>query len=355
MKTYQEHQKGTKTMSKINDNSNFYYDEISPMLPSEILDFHAHTWSGEDWKFKTWETQKDGGAYMVCEEYYPPEKLLADAEQCFPDKQYKAVVFGYPTPAVDLEKDTRFVANAAKKHKNLYPLIMAGKDFGVPQEKLKEQLRNGGFFGYKVFLNWMGDDYGNVSIEDMLSDNEMALADELKLIVLLHVPRAGRLADPEIQRGVQWLSKEYPNAQIVLAHCGRCYLPAEMKKAINSVKDLSNVYMDTSMVMDPLTLQIAMEAISPERLLYGSDFPVAAMKGRRVRVMDHWVDVVLDKYPDSAYRVKSNQIRATFMAIEIAIAIRDAAEQVGISDKQRDGIFYDNGMQLLKGCYEKED
>ena len=187
----------------------------------------------------------------------------------------------------------------------------------------------------------------NISIEDMLSDNEMALANDLGLIVMLHVPRAGRLADPEIQRGVQWLSKDYPNAKIVLAHCGRCYLPSEMKNAINSIKHLSNVYMDTSMVMDPLAIQIAMDTIGSERLLYATDFPVAAMKGRRVRVMDHWVDVVLEEYPDSAYRAKSNQIRATFMAVEIAIAIRDAAERVGISDKQRDGIFYDNGMKLL--------
>ena len=325
----------------------FYYNEVSPMLPDKILDFHTHTWSCEDWKFKPWETKKDGGKYMVATEDYPPETLLADGHRCFPDKQFNAVVFGYPTPAVDLEKDTRFVADAARKYKNLYPLLMAGKAFEVPREQLKEQLKDGGFLGYKVHLNWLGDDYGNISIEDMLSDNEMALANELGLIVLLHVPRAGRLADPEIQHGVQWLSKDYPNAKIVLAHCGRCYLPSEMKMAIQSIKDLSNVCMDTSMVMDPMTLQIAMEAIGPERLLYATDFPVAAMKGRRVRVMDHWVDVVLDEYPDSAYRAKSNQIRATYMAVEIAVAIRDAAERVGISDKQRDGIFYDNGMKLL--------
>ena len=346
-KNNQQHQKEIETMPDKDIHSKFYYDKVSPILPDTILDFHAHTWSCDDWKFKPWETQESGGSYMVATEDYPPEKLLADGQKCFPDKQFKAVVFGYPTPAVDLEKDTRFVANAAKKHKNLYPLIMAGKDFKVPREQLKEQLRNGGFLGYKVFLNWLGDDYGNVSIEDMLSDNEMALANELGLIVMLHVPRTGRLADPEIQRGVQWLAKDYPNAKIVLAHCGRCYLPTEMKKAINSITSLPNVYMDTSMVMDPLTLQIAMESIGPEHLLYATDFPVAAMKGRRVRVMDHWVDVVLDEYPDSAYRVKSNNIRATFMAVEIAIAIGDAAERVGISNKQRDGIFYDNGMKLL--------
>jgi hypothetical protein len=63
--------------------------------------------------------------------------------------------------------------------------------------------------------------------------------------------------------------------------------------------------------------------------------------------MDHWVDVVLDEYPESAYRAQSGSIRATYMAVEIAVAIRDAAERVGISDLQRAGIFHDNGMKLL--------
>ena len=119
-------------------NARFYYDEVSPMLPAKILDFHTHTWSSANWKFKPWETQEDGGKYMVTEEEYPPERLVGDGQRCFPDKEYSAVVFGYPTPAVDLEKDTQFVADAAKKYKNLYPLIMAGKDFKVSQEQLRD-------------------------------------------------------------------------------------------------------------------------------------------------------------------------------------------------------------------------
>jgi len=37
----------------------------------------------------------------------------------------------------------------------------------------------------------------------MLGPEEMELADELRLVVLLHVPRAGRLADPVVQAGVR--------------------------------------------------------------------------------------------------------------------------------------------------------
>lgn len=46
------------------------------------------------------------------------------------------------------------------------------------------------------------------------------------------------------------------------------------------------------------------------RLLFATDFPMAAMRARRVWVMDHWVDVVLPGYPASAYRVSGDTFRA---------------------------------------------
>jgi len=175
----------------------------------------------------------------------------------------------------------------------------------------------------------------------------MRLANDLGLVVLLHVPRSGRLADPEVQQGVREYAKSYPNARIVLAHCGRCYHPDEMKLAVDTIQDLDNVYLDTSMVMDPTVLQIIFEKIDSSRVLYGTDFPVAAMRGRRVYVMDHWVDVVLNEYPPSGFRVLSSGIRATFMAYEIVLAIKRAAEMVGLSSKQLHSIFYENGMAVL--------
>ena len=284
---------------------------------------------------------------MVTTEKYLPGALLADGDRCFPDREYSAVCFGYPTPVTEHRKDPAFMAEAGR-HARLYPLRLAGRTFGLSSSEYSETLIEGNFFGFKILLDWLGDDYGDVTIEDMAGPEEMIPAHDMKLPVMLHVPRSGRLADPVVQEGVRRLSKEYPDASIVLAHCGRCYLPSEMSRAAGSVEDLPNVYMDTSMVMDAVTIQIAMEHLGPGRLLFGTDFPVAAMRGRRVRVMDHWVDVVLDEYPDSAFRVKSSGIRASFMAWEIVIAIRDAAARAGISARELHGVFYDNGMRLLK-------
>jgi len=326
----------------------YYRAEIAPVLPPRVLDFHTHTWSAGNWKEKPWQTDKSGGRYMVTDELYPPEQLLEDGRTCFPDRDYEAVCFGYPTPAVDWEKDTAYVAAAAREHRELWPLVLAGPDLGIPRERYERALDEGGFHGFKVFLNWYGDAYGDKRVEDMLGPAELALANERRLVVMLHVPRSGRLADPEIKAGIQWLAAECPQAAIVLAHCGRCYLPSEMKAAIGCLHDLPNVWMDTSMVMDPVVLQIALNEIGPGRLLFGTDFPVAAMCGRRVRVMDHWVDVVRTGYPPSAFRVAGDDIHAGPMVWEIVLAIRWAAELTGISDDERAGIFYDNGMALLR-------
>jgi hypothetical protein len=219
----------------------------------------------------------------------------------------------------------------------------------VPRELLRERVERHAFMGFKVFLDWQGDDYGDRTVEQMLSANEMEVAQELELVVLLHVPRSGRLADPVVQRGVRWLATSWPRARIVLAHCGRCYIPWEMEKAVHAIRDLPNVWLDTSMVMEEGVLATLFSGIDSSRVLYATDFPVAAMSGRRVRVMDHWVDVVQGDVPESAYRVKAKGIRTTMMAREIALAVRDGARRAGIGDDRLRAVFYENGMRVLGG------
>ena len=324
----------------------FYRAEIAPFLPPEVLDFHTHTWERDHWIEVPWRTDAAGGKYMVTEEHYSADDLTRDLRRVFPDRTCKAVCFGHPTPVSDFRK-TNAAAAAAGARPGLFPLIVAGRGL-MPVGELERQVCEQGFFGYKVRIPKTGDDYGQTTVQEMLGPEEMALADELRLVVLLHVPRADRLADPVVQQGVREVAKSAPNARIVLAHCGRCYLPDQMRAAIGSIADLENVFMDCSMVMVPQVLQMAFEHLGPGRVLFATDLPVAAMRGRRVYVMDHWVDVVLEGYPPSAYRVPSDDIHATFMVWEIALALRRAGEMCGLSDEQMHGVFHDNGMALLE-------
>jgi hypothetical protein len=330
----------------------FYERTVKPLIPPEILDFHAHTWIREQFRMVPWKERALGGRYMVTEEDYSVEALLADGRRMFPGKGYKAVVFGNPTPAVDVVKTNDYIAGAGK-NPDLFPLMIAGRGL-EKRERVEQRILEERIYGFKVFLSWFGDDYGSVKVRDMIGPAEMALAEEYRLVVLLHVPGGERLADPEVQDGVRALAGEYPNARIVLAHCGRCYHPDQMKRAIGSVADLANVYLDSSMVMDPLVIQIALESIGSKRLLFGTDLPVAGMRGRRVYAMDHWVDLVLPGPAESAYRVQSADIRATFMVYEIILAIVRAARQIGLAGSDLSAIFHDNGMELLERARNRE-
>lgn len=325
----------------------FFKKEIAPLLPNNVIDFHVHIWKTDLWKENPWEEKEDGANYMVTSQEYPQEQLDKDTEMIFPGITYHSVIFGNPTPAAKIEETNDYIAKAGKAER-CFPLMLAGKGLSNA-EAIEERVRRDRFLGYKVFLNWFGDDYGSVRVEDMLSETEMKIADKYRLVVLLHVPRSDRLADPEISRGVRELAKSYPNAQIVLAHCGRCYLPDQMKKAAPVIADLPNVNLDSSMVMDPTALEILLEHVDSSRIVYASDFPVPVMRGRRVYVMDHWVDLVLMGYEESSYRVQSDNMRASFMVYEIILALRRAAERVKLSEEAFKAMFYKNAMRILEG------
>ncbi len=323
-----------------------YSDRIAPLMPPIVLDFHTHIWKRDHWRVLPWATDAAGGGYMVMEPEYGVDRLLADCRRLFPDRTCQAVAFGQPLPSADVRRSNAYVSMAGA-YSGVFPLLIAGRGLAAPEE-LERAICEEGFFGYKVFLNWHGDDYGDVTVEEQISPTEMAIADKHRLIVLLHVPRAGRLVDPVVQRGVRNLAQTYPNAGLVLAHCGRCYHPDEMRLAVKSLRDLENVYLDTAMVMEPAVLQIILGEISSSRILYATDLPVAMMRGRRVYAGDHWVDLVTGGYPPSAYRVAGDNFRATYMVYEIVLAILRAAEMTGLTREETTRIFYDNGMALLR-------
>jgi hypothetical protein len=282
---------------------------------------------------------------MIVETDYGFESLIEDGERFFPTRKFAAVCFGYPAPSGDWEACNAYVAHGGG-HPGMFPLSVQGKE-GVPKDALRQHIQAGAFFGYKVATPWQGDDYGSVTVDDMVGETAMGLANELKLVVLLHLPRSGRLADPLNIASLQRLAKSYPQAQIVLAHCGRSYCPGIMQKGIGALQGLENLYFDVSMVQDPVVLQILLEHVSSSRVLFATDLPVAAMRGRRVCVNDHWVDVVREPSQGSAYRLSAETLNATFMVYEIARAVRDAAQLSGLSREETRSIFYTNGMAIL--------
>ncbi len=338
----------------------FFEQELKPWLPEKVLDFHTHIWQRDQWIGNTGSTEavndntlfapeekKEFQKYMSTATEYPVEELQRDGAAAFPGLKYHAVVFGQPTPACDHIKTNAYTARAAAAADNLFPLRVTGPALKTSPEELRRDMSENGFYGYKVFLDWVGDEYPPLTFDDMLTKDELRYAHENGLIVLLHVPRGGRLADPEVGESVRRLALEYPGMRLVLAHCGRCYRYEEIRQALHWVADLENVWFDCSMAMDPTVLAYILQRKDPRKMLFATDLPVAAMHGKRVNVADHWVDLVLPGYTESHYRVASDNMRASFMIHEIAKAVIIGAELAGVSPEDVKRISWDNGMKLL--------
>lgn len=107
------------------------------------------------------------------------------------------------------------------------------------------------------------------------------------------------------------------------------------------------------MVQEPLVIQILLEHVDSQRVFFGTDLPVAAMRGRRVCINNRWFDVVREPDQGSPFRLGAPRLAApivpgTFMVYEIARAVRDGAVLAGLSPAQLAAIFYENGMAALR-------
>jgi hypothetical protein len=233
-----------------------YFDrELAPYLPDKILDFHTHIWRPEQWygykpdiensmndNSEIGDPDKlDNQKYMTSRISYTAEELLADGGSAFPGLTYSAVAFGQPTPKVDNKMTNAYVRESAVKSDRIFPLRVTGQSLPTPGDMLRREMETDGWYGYKVYLDWHGDEYPPFLVEDMLSSDQLALADEKGLIILLHVPRRDRLADPEVGKSVRDAALRYPRAKFVIAHCGRCYRYEEIRLALHWVADLDNV------------------------------------------------------------------------------------------------------------------
>ena len=314
-----------------------YREVVRPVLSDKILDFHVHVWRPCD------ETDQYAGLWDVG---FGVEQLFSTAALMYPEQAYHAVVFGRPTLKGDRAND--LVVQGAREHTNLYPLYIP--DMHADEEQVRRTVREGGFYGFKPYWNLVEGkaSQDEVTIRDMLPEPYMRVADDWGLIITLHIPGSRRLADPRNLSDIRWLSRQYPHAKIFIAHIGRSYCLWSIKGNIEQVCDLPNVYFDVSYVQNPSVYTVFFEHVDPAKVVYGSDLPLSRLRGRRVCVNGHWVDVTRGSWAWTAHRDEAQPIEATFMTYEMIRALRQGAEEAGLSLAEIKSIFYENGMRVIE-------
>ena len=261
-------------------------------------------------------------------------------------RESSAVCFGFPHNDYEMARNNRYVAEACDG-KRFFPFRLfdpKAKD----HEAVCAEIMDGGFLGLKPYLNYVRKpDPNDVEIHEMLPPWIMKIADELGLIVMLHIPRKERLSDPLNQKQIVELCRQYPGAKIVLAHIGRAYYVKNIVGYLDKFKGLPNLWYDLAMVNNWEVLEYLFRTVPADKVLYATDVPIALAPGKSVEI-NHQYSYITPAPWSLSIADTGGKIRYTSFLYEEVRAIRKAVERLGLGRKFVEGLFHDNGMRLLK-------
>lgn len=322
-------------------NLRIWEEELEDFIPAKVLDFHVHLFNGAT-------IPPDCEAYSCAGHpirSYDLDALSQDLHELYPKRDVSAVVFGLPHVEYALQVNNAYVGDVCDKRR-FFPLRLFDPVMDRP-DSLEADLASGRFLGLKPYLNYVRKpDLNEVQIPEMLPDWAMELVDARGLLVMLHIPRKDRLADPLNQQQLVDLCRAYPKARIVLAHVGRAYFLKNVRGTLDTLIDLPNLYYDLAMVSNPEVLEYVFRVAPRERILYATDLPIAVAPGKSVEINNQYTYVTPVPWPLSISDDHGKLVFTSFLYEELR-GIRKAVERCGLGSDFVDAVFYENGRRLL--------
>ena len=318
-----------------------FYEELDDFLPEKILDFHVHLFD---------EGVVPAGEMFSCSghpiTHYDRKELERDLEETYPGRETYAVCFGFPEVRYNRKENNETLAQACDRRR-FFPLRLFDPAMDDPATLL-EDLVSHRFFGIKPYPNYVRKaNINEVCIHEMLPAWVMEIINDKHLAVMLHIPRKGRLADPLNQQQIMELCERYPHARIILAHIGRAYFLKNVIGNLEVVKCYPNLYVDLAMLNHWEVLEYTFSQVPHEKILYGTDIPLALAPGKSVEINDQYTYVTPVPWELSISDDHQKLAFTSFLYEELR-AVKKAVERLHLKQVFKQKLFFENGMWLLE-------
>ena len=325
-------------MYKVNENDRVMANELGDFVPESVYDMHMHIYRLADLALPENSPLKKGGeveGVSSVKKYYTkmiPKTTLEGG-----------LAISFPTVSCDKDAVNSFVASEVKDDAKFKGSICIDPSDETSARRFAEE--NPAIIGlkpYHLFANrkvtW------DAQIEEYLPEWAFKLADEKKLLITLHMVKDDAIADSGNQRTIRNMCEKYPNAKLILAHAARCFHSPNAAKGLPAMEGLENVWFDSSAICEVEPLLEILLRFGPERLVWGSDYPVCCTRGRAVTMgLDFiWLDdgsVNWDKL--------NTKCRPVVVGLESLRALQSACRYAGLEKKDVEAIFKSNAKKLL--------
>jgi len=320
-----------------------YEEEIAPWLPPVVFDAHVHVSLPENEGTLSPERKQEMWAAEVAVSQTWDE-LRANYAAMFPDREVRSLAFGNPYREAATELDNAYVL-AGCRDTDSFALAVTRPQW--PGDAIAEMMSEG-FVGIKPYPDLAPCGAANASVYDFVPRSQLAVLDSLGGVMMLHLPRPGRLADSDNIREVMGIRRDYPSIRMILAHVGRAYCLPTAMAGLPYLADDAGLYFDISANLNADVFEYALKTVGPERLLFGSDLPITKMRGVREHVDDRYIN-----YTDGPYSWNTNrkspeqEADYTFYLYEELRALIAAVGRAGMGKAELDQMLYGNAAELL--------
>lgn len=327
-----------------------YERELRDFLPRRMIDIHTHVWLDSlvkekgEFRAVTWPTLV--AADNSIEDLQETYRLM------FPDKEVGAMFFG-SSKKNSMDAINDYVAQCGKK--SGFPTLY----YSTPQEppeELERKIRAGGFLGLKSFLN-LAPAYipeNEIRIFDFFPKNQLKKMDEMGAMVMLHIPRSGRLKDPVNLHQIVELKKEFPRIGLIIAHIGRAYCENDIGNAFEFLAQCPDLMFDFSANCCDAAMEALLRAVGPKRVMFGSDLPILRMRTRRIVENNTYINLIPPGlYGDVSGDPHMREVSAaeaekiTFFMYEELRAFKRVAQKLRLSKDDIEDIFYNNAGGMI--------
>lgn len=327
--------------------SRIYREELAPYLPRRIHDCHAHVWKRGDFPA---DFEISPRSYMNrFGGEFTPAMFREIMKELLPEQKFTFTGFGCPNHATD-----RSQVPGPLEEGDFTEDLLSPED---PAEVVQERVEKTGSIGVKPYLNYAAKFYkktaAEVEIKDMLTPSQLAYLDKAKLAITLHIPRPDRFSDPVNRSQMLELCEKYPDIKFIFAHIGRAYFMRGIHEAhIEDFIKFPNAYFDTAMINHAGVLKYTFDHFPAERILFGSDAPIALLRGKSVEINHQYAYLMGENYAigtsiiDTEHAVDFTTFYFEQLRAIIEAAPADALEKVLYSNAQK--LFNE-----VKSCQNK--
>ncbi len=330
-----------------------YAQRLRDFLPNDIIDIHTHVWRASDFAHKRRRNGDTVSWPTLVAPDNPIEDLMETYRLLLPGKRVTPLIFGTLPEGGNLDAQNAYVAECSRNEK-VPALLFTDPSWNAAE--LEKRTLAGGFLGAKSYLS-LAPSYIPAKerrIFDFFPRHQLEVHNRHGWIVMLHIPRDGRLKDPVNLAQLLEIERDFPNLKLIVAHVGRAYCDEDVGNAFEVLAQTKNMYFDFCANTNARIFEQLLHCVGPQRVLFGTDLPILRMRMRRITQDGHYVNIVQKgMYGDVSGDKNMAEVegaeaeKLTFFLYEELEAFRIAAERFGLSRADLENVFHNNARRLL--------